>query len=270
MKFKNVHFNIHEIANSGQVFRWYPVDEGYIIIANHSAVLIKQKLDEITLEFLSETKENIWIEYLDLDHNYGEMITTLRGKHPYLDDAMTFGKGIRILKQDPYEMILTYIISANNNIKRITAAVTAISEAYGDFLCIYNGIKYYDFPSKSQLASVDIDTFRTLGVGYRDKYLFEFIQGDFKPDNQIKLSDNELKSNLLRLKGVGEKVANCIMLFGYYRVNQFPIDTWMKKILIQDFDVAEKEIHNFVKTYFTEYGGVAQQYLFYYKRLRNN
>lgn len=265
MIINNEHFNLHQIADSGQAFRFYPHKEGYILIANHEAVYIRE--DE-GVSFKTE-QASVWSNYFDLDKDYKIIADYFIQKDAYLKEAVTFGRGIRILKQDPFEMIVTFIISANNNIKRITSAIEKLCQRYGDELNTIDGIKCYDFPRPEQLYDLSIEDFRDLGVGYRDRYLFlliEDIKAGFDCYKLVSLNDSELKAALLRLKGVGEKVANCIMLFGYYRIDGFPIDTWIKKVLIQAYDLEEKALKEFAENYFSKYGGIAQQYLFYYGR----
>lgn len=269
MKFISSTFISKQIAESGQSFRWYPVEEAYIIVANHQVALLRQRGEVIEVTSLHGSG-NHWHDYFDLSQDYEHIIDSLKGQFSYLDQAIDFGKGIRILRQDAYEMIMTFMISANNNIKRITQSIQVLSERYGTLLCEYNGKKYYDFPSFQELQHVSINDFRDCGVGYRDKYLFEFIQAlnhGLDMSQWHILNDDELKDALLRLKGVGEKVANCIMLFGYYRINQFPIDTWIRKVLIEGLNANPKALEDFVRQHFNKYGGMAQQYLFYYGRL---
>lgn len=270
MKIKNEFINCEQLAQSGQTFRWYPTASGYIVVANHQVAHLRQEGEVIHLEMLYGEQEHLWRHYLDLDRDYGEIHQRLQGFHPYLDKALAYGKGIRVLNQDPYEMIMTFIISANNNIVRITNAVDKLARDYGDYLCSYEGIDYYDFPSPAQLEDVTVEAFRACGVGYRDRYLYDFVQAmcaGLDLESYKQLDDVKLKSALLRLKGVGEKVANCIMLFGYQRTERFPIDTWMKKILIQEFHAEEKDLQDYVKHHFKFHSGIAQQYLFYYGRM---
>jgi N-glycosylase/DNA lyase len=265
------YFDSKQIAESGQTFRWYEVEEGYVIIHQDEGILLKQSHSKITIVPMTTYTEELWQSYLDLTLDYGHVVNQLKGKDDYLDSAIEFGKGIRILKQDPYEMIMTFIISANNNIKRITSSVKQLSERYGHLLFNHNGVNYYSFPSAEQLCNLTKDDFRACGVGYRDQYLLEFVNevnNGYQPDSLNALNDKELKQALLRLKGVGEKVANCILLFGYYRLEGFPIDTWIKKVLLEHYPVKENELKEFAESYFKPYGGIAQQYLFYYGRMK--
>jgi len=265
MIIKNCNLNLEQIATSGQAFRWYKHQEGYVVVAGHKAVKMKQLDDGIEIE----DEDNFWLDYLDMDRDYQSIIDIYKVKDDFLLKATDFGSGIRILKQDPFEITMTFIISANNNITRITSAIKLLSERYGDYIKTIDGIDYYDFPKPEQLINVSVEDYRACGVGYRDKYLYQLVKDIL---NQVvdlyalnTLSDSELKKALLRLKGVGEKVCNCIILFAYERYDGFPIDTWIKKVLIEVYQVKDNQ-EKFAEDYFKPYGGIAQQYLFYYGR----
>ncbi|MCH4887295.1 DNA-3-methyladenine glycosylase 2 family protein [Acidaminobacter sp. JC074] len=264
MIIKNRNLNLKQIAESGQTFRWYPHSEGYVIVANHEVIYARQLEDGIEID----SEDPYWLDYFDLERDYQDIINHYKGKDVFLDEAMAYGWGVRILKQDPFEIIVSFIISANNNIKRITSAMEKISH-YGTYLKTIEGKDYYDFPSPEDLIQVTVDDYRLCGLGYRDKYLHQLIQditsGNIDPYAIKDLSDKELKETLLRLKGVGEKVANCIVLFGYDRSDGFPIDTWIKKVLDKKYGVTKNET-DFIKNYFDYYPGIIQQYLFFYGR----
>lgn len=268
MIIKNKFVNLKQIAESGQAFRWYPINNGYVVVANSDAVVMRQLESGISIE----SEDQIWLHYLDMNRNYGAITELYCQKDEYLKKAVEYGSGIRILNQDPFEIIMTFIISANNNIKRITNAVLELSKRYGKFLKEIEGIEYYAFPSPDALREVPIEAYRACGVGYRDKYLYSFVQDVINHNIDLEgirtLNDSELMVELLRLKGVGEKVANCILLFGYGRVERFPIDTWIRKILIEAYGIDENCMKEFAEDYFKPYGGIAQQYLFYYGRMK--
>jgi|LGOV01.1.fsa_nt_gb N-glycosylase/DNA lyase len=265
MIIKSNALNLKQIADSGQAFRWYEKSDHYIVVAGHKVVKMKQLEEGISIN----DESAFWSHYLDISRDYNEIMTFYKGKDDFLDAAIDYGSGIRILNQDPFEMTMTFIISANNNIKRITSAIKMLSEQYGTLLDTIDGEDYYDFPSPEQLKDVSIEDYRACGVGYRDRYLFCCVKDIIEKNidlNQIKsLPDNELKQQLLRLKGVGEKVCNCIVLFGYARYDSFPVDTWIRKVLIEKYHI-NKDFESFANDYFKPFGGIAQQYLFYYGR----
>lgn len=257
--------DLKQIADSGQTFRWYQQEGYYVVVANNEAVVMRPIEGGINID----SENPVWAHYLDTSRDYNAIMTLYRGKDAFLDAAIEFGSGIRILNQDPFETTITFIISANNNIKRITTSVLALSNKYGTFLKTIDGVDYYNFPTPEQLKDVSVLAFRACGVGYRDQYLYDCVSDvlSHKVDliNIKNLSDRELKTTLLRLKGVGEKVANCIILFAYSRYEGFPVDTWIKKILKEHYGI-EKNYDAFVHDYFKPYGGIAQQYLFFYGR----
>lgn len=265
MIIKNSNLNLEQIATSGQAFRWYKNGEGYVVVAGHKAVKMKEVNGGIDID----DEDDFWLDYLDITRDYQAIIDQYKLKDEFLEKATAYGDGIRILKQDPFEITVTFIISANNNITRITSAIKMISERYGDYLKTIDGVKYYDFPRPDQLKDVSIEEFRACGLGYRDKYLFQLIQDIMQNKIDLyaikNLGDDELKKALLRLKGIGEKVCNCIILFGYQRYEGFPIDTWIKKVLVDVYGIKTNQ-EDFAKDYFKPYGGIAQQYLFYYGR----
>jgi len=270
MIIKNINnFDIHQIADSGQTFRWYPYGKGYIIVANHEVVEIYQDGNEITILGCENTIE-VWEKYFDWNRDYAAITASYLGKDQYLDSALNFGLGIRILKQDIFEMLVTFMISANNNIKRITSAVGLLSERYGTYLKTVGGTDYYDFPTAKQLQGVDLNELRDCGVGYRDKYLYQLFDAinsaRFDLDQLNILNHEEQKRELLQIKGIGEKVANCVMLFAFGQVDAFPVDTWIKKVIVNQYHIDQAQVQKFVDEYFQPYGGIAQQYLFYYGR----
>ena len=270
-------FSLKQIADSGQTFRWIENDDGsYMIIAFGKVIKIVKEGSEIVI--YGATKEDfvlIWENYFDLRRNYKTVIENFRGKDESLDNAIVYGNGIRILNQDIWEMIITFIISGNNNIPRIKKSIEKISEKYGDVIDVIAGEKYYAFPTPKQLSVATIADLRECGVGYRDAYIFETTQLVVKKEVDLssikKMSLDEARKELKKLKGVGDKVADCILLFSCEQTTAFPIDTWVKKLLKDYYQLEKKNnkaINEFAQAYFGEHCGIAQQYLFYY--IRNN
>lgn len=259
-------FNIEDTLECGQVFRYKVVDNGYEVYAlNHKASVCCQK--GVTTIFCDDTK--FFKKYFDFDINYGTIKTELRGEE-LLDKAIAVGEGIRILRQDPLETIISFIISANNNIPRIKKILEKICEGYGSKM---DG--YYAFPTLEQLATIPQEFFSKIGCGYRAPYLFKTIQmlSNGFPINEIgNMSLADARKNLKTLYGVGGKVADCILLYGYHRTDVFPCDTWIKKVYVQCYGGDERLSAEKISEYFVSlYGnnaGFAQQYLYYYKRLK--
>ena len=191
--------------------------------------------------------------------------------------SIEYGCGIRILNQDLWEVIISFIISANNNIPRIKGIIERICKSYGREI-IWNGKKYYTFPTIEELSKASVADLRNLGLGFRDTRVYEttqiFLTGKVKLEDLIKEKDTKkVKEKLLELPGVGPKVADCIMLFGMKRYEVFPIDVWVRRVMnelyIKNDDetkVKQKEIEKLAKDKYKNLAGIAQQYLFYWKR----
>ena len=191
--------------------------------------------------------------------------------------SIEYGCGIRILNQDLWEVIISFIISANNNIPRIKGIIERLCKTYGREI-IWNEKKYYTFPTIEELSKASVEDLRNLGLGFRDTRVYEttqiFLTGKVKLDDLIKEKDTKkVKEKLLELPGVGPKVADCIMLFGMKRYEVFPIDVWVRRVMnelyIKNEDetkVKQKEIEKLAKDKYKNLAGIAQQYLFYCKR----
>lgn len=254
-------FDIKHILECGQVFRFKPMDFGYRVCANeHKADIYCQKGGT---KILCENK-NYFIKYFDLETNYAIIKSQLDKQN--LSDAIKYGAGIRILKQDPLETIISFIISANNNIPRIKNTIEKLCEGYGTKCS-----DYYAFPTLQQLSTIPLEFFKSIGCGYRSEYLVDAIQKlkdyDFELLSQLKTSD--LRQELLKLKGVGRKVSDCILLFGFGKTDVFPTDTWIEKVYKDEFgenNLSAVKISEFYANRFGNLAGYAQQYMFYAKR----
>ena len=260
--FDKEQFNPQHILECGQVFCFEKTEEGYIVYPQDKFAKIVEKKDC----YVIETKDiEFFVEYFDLNRNYLAIKKEL-AKYPLLQNALNFGYGIRILKQNPIETIISFIISANNNIKRIKLILNGIRKALGSPLC--NGA--YSFPDMRQLFSCGEDFFKKLGAGYRASYLVKTISQlqnvDF--DEWCKLSTAELRKALITLSGVGPKVADCILLFGFARMDVFPVDTWINQMYNMHYaPLSNREkIRNNLTLEYGRLSGFAQQYLFYYQR----
>ncbi|MBP5198888.1 MAG: 8-oxoguanine DNA glycosylase [Lachnospiraceae bacterium] len=251
--------NLRQIAESGQAFRWVKADENtYSVISAGKFLTIKEDGEDFTFSCSQKEWDEYWSTYFDMETDYvaiGSLIEKSGDEH--LLKAYKEGKGVRILKQDLWEIIVTFMISQNNNIARITKSVAALCEAAGKKTC--GG---YAFPKPGE---VDPEVFekKELGFGYRAEYLreiYDFAAGNPQWMEKLKgLSYEEAMEELLLRKGIGKKVANCICLFGLHHVDAFPIDTHVKQLL-------EKYYPNgFDFEYFKGVAGIIQQYLFYYE-----
>ncbi len=268
MLVKNKNFNLQQIAESGQCFRMNQIAENKYSLIAYDRYLELEQIDEeeVELSCSEEEYELIWRDYFDLDYDYQRIIDTLlQGKDGFLKEAAEFGYGIRILKQDFFEMMISFIISQNKNIPGIKSCIEAICKKYGNYMvCETTGVSYYSFPAPEALAQADLKDLRELKVGYRDAYILSAAKA--VAEGQINLSVikncsyEEAKAKLMAIHGIGEKVANCICLYGLHHIGVFPVDVWIKRIL--------KEIYQdeFNIRQFDGYMGIVQQYMFYYMR----
>lgn len=250
-------FDIKAILHSGQVFRYQQTDQGYLLYAgNHWAVIVP-KADVVVITC---DDANFFFDYFDLATDYEVIKQTLAW--PYLQNAIRVGGGIRILRGNFVEVVISFIISANNNIKRFSQTLAALCEQYGTLLqgqdCnLLNNA--YAFPTLEQLSRLTVADFRCLGCGYRDQYLVKAIKQLATMDYAAlsALPTENLRRELLTLAGVGPKVADCILLFAFRRYEVVPVDTWIKKALEKLTPAQQTALWQ------SPYAGVAQQYMFY-------
>lgn len=254
-------FDLKQISQSGQCFRLKQISENeFIAITQNHYVVIS--LTEKGYEFdcsMSDFEET-WFSYFDLETDYifyqNKMV-----EDEFLKSAIEYGGGIRILRQDLWEMIVTFIISQRNNIPRIQKSVEALCKSYGNRLTTICGEDIYSFPTLSQLRGKDLSV---ASLGYREKYIKELCEMRETDLLQIRNQDDETAKNiLLRIKGVGEKVANCILLFGLHRMNSYPVDVWVKRLIEDIYD------GDFNPNLYNGYAGYVQQLQFYYYRSMN-
>lgn len=265
-------FELKHIFDCGQCFRWDETSDGsYIGIAGAKAIKISKNDDKIIV--YNTTKDeftDFWHNYFDLDFDYGKLKRTL-SKDTVLKTAIKSGEGIRILNQDLWECIISFIISANNNIPRIKGIIKTFCELFGEKI-VFGEDVLYSFPSPEILSGVTIDDLKPLRAGYRDKYIIDAIEKVLKGDVNLDLirekDYDEAKAELMKIKGIGNKVADCILLFGTGKKEAFPVDVWIKRVIdtLYKDELGEKDISVFAKEKFGKYGGYAQQYLFYHMR----
>ena len=218
--------------------------------------------------------ENIWIPYFDLERDYNEIKSFLLKKDSKLEEAIKEKWGIRILNQEFCETLISFIISQNKQIPHIKQLVRRISEEYGEYLGEVNGERYYSFPDVKTLGTITEEAFREMKTGFRAPYLYDAAQklatGVISVETLKGLNENETRDELISIKGVGEKVANCVMLFSLGFREAFPVDVWIKRIMESVYfngeDTPKDQIQLFAKEQYGEYGGYAQQYLFCFGR----
>ncbi len=273
-------FELEDIFDCGQCFRWNKREDGsYTGIFKDNVINVQKKENAVIFKGIcnGDIKE-IVEDYFDLKRDYEIIKEKLSKIDENIKTSIEYGKGIRILNQDLWEMIISFIISANNNIPRIKGIIERLSKAYGREI-EWNGQKYYTFPKPEELKNVKPEDYRNLGAGFRDVRLYETVHAvlDKKVDLE-KMQENpntiEVREELLTLSGVGPKVADCILLFSTLkRFEVFPIDVWVRRVMnelyIKNEDetkVNKKEIEKLAREKFGNLAGIAQQYLFYWKR----
>lgn len=266
-------FDLTHTFMCGQCFRWYEAeDKSYIGVAYGKAVKMNFNESELTIYNTNlEDVNNIWVKYLDLERDY-DIIKQKYSSDNYVSKAMEFGYGIHILNQDIFECLISFIISTQNQIPRIKKIVSELSRLYGTELKL-NGETYYAFPTAKQLEKVTADELAPLKAGYRADYIIDavskVISGEINLEDVKKMSYSDAKKELMKIKGVGPKVADCILLFSCEKAEAFPVDVWVQRTmrtLYMDETATNRQIEQKATELFGEYAGFAQQYLFYYAR----
>lgn len=263
--------DLDKTLDCGQCFRWRKLQDGtWIGVVNNQIFMVKNKEINgkhcIITTASKEEWENILYKYFDLDTDY-EAKLSIPSSDTFALKAREYGKGIRILKQDKWEALVSFIISQRNNIPKIMSTIDKLCKAFGNKIEIeVLGRKYenYTFPNVDTLANLDISDLDGIGLGYRDEYIL--LAAKYVKNNWIdleKLSDKNISGsiavdNLLELRGVGPKVANCVALFGLHKLDMFPIDVWIQRIIDDYYDGILDH------TVYGELAGLVQQYMFFY------
>lgn len=272
-------FEPRHIFDCGQCFRWNEEDDGsYTGIFLKNVINVKKEHQDVVFQGVcDENIKEICTQYFDLERDYEAIKQELSKIDEYLAKSIQYGDGIRILNQDLWEMIISFIISANNNIPRIKGIIERISKKYGKKM-EWNGKEYYTFPTPEELSKASIEDLRNLGLGFRDKYVYEttkkFFNHEIDLERLHKENTEEVRKVLLTLSGVGPKVADCILLFSTLkRFDVFPIDVWVRRVMNElyikkddESKVNKKEIETLAREKYGNLEGIAQQYLFYWKR----
>lgn len=272
--YENPNFNIRQIALSGQCFRMTEISDGlWQIISKDKCITLMQRENLITASCSEEEFNSYWKDYFDLNYDYAGIISSIDATDTYLRECADYGSGVRILRQDLWEMLITFMISQNNNIPRIKNSVKKLCEYAGERKAIFiesidkNGnsttesLEYFSFPTPEALSHVPVDTLHSFGLGYRDEYLhltsLKVALGEFDLEALKSMSYDEAMKTLMTLKGVGKKVADCVCLFGLHHIEAFPIDTHIKQIF------AEHYPDGFPFEKYEGYAGILQQYMFF-------
>lgn len=255
-------FDIRQTLDCGQIFRYSEIGENeYEVFSKDKRCVVRQ--DGVAV--IRSDDSVYWRRFFDLDNDYGAIKRALMDK-PFMKEAVGYGGGIRILNQDPYEMLISFIVSANNHIPRIKGILSRICEGLGEKKDGYSA-----FPTPEAMASKDADYYAALGAGYRAPYLSETARAvaeGFDLEKPLYMSGEEANKYLCTLKGVGPKVADCILLFAYHKSDVFPVDTWIRKVYadMTGKEATNKEIRKYLISTYGNLSGYAQQYLFFNKR----
>ncbi|MDE6618915.1 MAG: 8-oxoguanine DNA glycosylase [Lachnospiraceae bacterium] len=270
---QNKNFSALQICMSGQCFRMNICGENkYRLVAAGRYLEITQQEDKISFDCTQEEYDKIWDAYFDMETDYEKVIASIDREDSYLMAVAAYGKGIRILQQDLWEMIISFIISQQNNIKRIRKCIELLCEKYGEKKISANGVAYFDFPTPKALANASVADLRACNLGYRSKYICQtanaVYHGDIDLEKIRAMEYDAAKKELLKLYGVGAKVADCICLFALHKTDAFPRDTHINKVMEAQYP------NGFPFEKYGENSGILQQYIFYYdlenKKYMNN
>lgn len=270
LKIKN-NFDLKSTITCGQIFRFIEEDNGYTIIVKDRVISLKEDGDYIIIESSNDTGlEDFIYDYFDLNRDYKKIENDIIKKDKKLKDAIVFSKGLRMIHQDPFETLISYIISQNNRVSSIANSLNLLSFNYGEKI-IFKDKEYYLFPSLEKLSKLSIEDFRNCKVGFRDKYLYEIIENinnkKLELDKIYSMKGDEALKYLVGFKGIGMKVASCILLFAYQKFDVYPVDTWVKKFMKEDYNIeGEANIRKFTYDKYEDYSALAIQYMFNYKR----
>lgn len=259
-------FDLEKTIECGQCFHYIKTDDGYIIFGTDSVCKVVQNGTTLVLE--SDGHDYYWVVCLGLHEQYQKVIEYLTDwaqeqKDEFALEAIKQGTGIRIMHQSLFEICVSFIISQRNRIPRIQKAVFDLSEKYSSIVATLDGKEYKCFPSPTDLKRLKVEDYKALGLGYRSNYLYEFVQNWDNIKDRFLGNYGMDKAILKACKGIGDKVADCICLYGFHQFDAFPVDTWINKIIIDEYTSKGKEL---VKP--PKYGGILQQFMFYTKRMQ--
>lgn len=273
--FSNEYFNVEDSLKCGQLFRFVKHLNGYFLYVLDKCVFMCNE-DKNTIIYCPDQDEEYFYNYFDMKNDYANIYLSAQNtQEEIIKISSKKGKGIRIFNQDKFECIVSFIISQNNNIPRIKGIIEKLCTSLGEKKTFENHT-YFAFPTASKMATESIDFYRQIGLGYRAEYVLGFLKlvnSGFDIENLAKLPTEELKERLLKIRGIGPKVADCVTLFAYHKSDSFPVDTWIEKVYRENFNGNIKDRRKISKYFVEKFGnnsGYFQQYLFYYKRSLEN
>lgn len=268
-------FNLNDTITCGQIFRYEKnIDNSFDVILSDRVINIKQEENKLIVKSNNMNNlEEVVRNYLDLDYDYEEINKKLIEIDKNNKNIINKSNGLHMINSPKIETYFSYILSSNNRVESIKRALDNISKNYGEKV-IFNNKIYYLFPTIDNLSKITINEYRSFKTGFRDKYLYSFvnkiINKKFDIDKINNMNSKDALNYLMTLDGVGEKVASCILLFSYHRFDVFPIDTWVKKYMKDKYNIEGiNNIRNFTYNKYKDLSGIAIQYMFNYKRNKN-
>lgn len=261
-KIKNL--NLTTIANSGQCFRMIEVDDGIYNVLHKDKMLRVKRISNDSFDFdCNEMEFKFYEKYFDLKNDYSKYAKVCKSKDSFLKKCIAFSSGLRVLNQDKFETIISFIISQRKSVKAIQTSIERLCKLCGKKIKNKYG-EFYSFPDPKSIIKLPSEKLDTCGLGYRKEYIINFcndyIGGKYDLDKMETLSDDELLEELMKIKGVGVKVASCIALFAYHRMSICPKDVWIYRVL-------DKKYNGKVPKEYEKYAGIIQQYWFNYTRI---
>ena len=264
--------NLKDTITCGQIFRFIEEDDNsYTVVLPDRVINLKMNGNQLIVDSNNmDDLENVIRKYLDLDYDYNTLNKMLIEIDKNYKDIIEYCNGLKMINEPRFEVVISYILSANNGVPQIRNGLNNISKMFGKKV-IFRGKEYYLFPTSKELEDATVYDLRECKTGFRDKYIYEFIQkiNDNKFDLDIieTMNTNEALDYLMTNKGIGEKVASCILLFGYHRFDVFPIDSWVKKYMKEKHNLnSVKEIREYMWNKYEKYSGLIIQYVFDYSR----
>ena len=264
----NNYFDLDSTITCGQIFRYeIEEDNSYTVILPDRVINVKKEGNELIVKSSKEDNlKEVILEYFDLNEDYESINKEILKRDNDLKEVVDYSKGLKIINEPKFEAIISYMLSTNNSVPNIKSALDHISKRYGDKV-LFEGKEYYLFPSREDLMDATPKDLREVKCGFRDQYIYDLIHSELDVDSIDNMTTKEALDYLTSYKGIGIKVASCILLFSYKKRDVFPVDTWVKKYMKEKYNIEGiDKINNFIYDRYGEYSGVILQYIFNYNR----